>query len=32
MKTLTLTDLQYCALYESVRDAVDYIECDRVTF
>ncbi len=32
MKTLTLTDLQYGALYDIVRDAVDYIEGDLVTF
>ena len=32
MKTLTLTDLQFGALYDIVRDAVDYIEGDLVTF
>ena len=32
MKTLTLTDLQYGALYDIVRDAVDYIEGDLVTY
>ena len=32
MKTLTLTNLQYGALYDIVRDAVDYIEGDLVTF
>jgi len=32
MKTLCLTDLQYGALYDIVRDAVDYIEGDLVTF
>ena len=32
MKTLTLTDLQYGALYDIVRDAVDYIEDDLVTY
>ena len=32
MKTLTLTDLLYGALYDIVRDAVDYIEGDLVTF
>ena len=31
MKTLTLTDLQYGALYDIVRDAVDYIEGDLIT-
>ena len=32
MKTLTLTDLQYGALYDIVRDAVDYIEGDLITY
>ena len=32
MKTLTLTDLQYGALYDIVRDEVDYIEDDLVTY
>ena len=32
MKTLTLTDLQYGALYDIVSDAVDYIEGDLVTY
>ena len=32
MKTLTLTDLQYGALYDIVRASVDYIEGDLVTF
>ena len=31
MKTLTLTDLQYGALYDIVSDAVDYIEGDLIT-
>ena len=31
MKTLTLTDLQFGALYDIVRDAVDYIEGDLIT-
>ena len=32
MKTLTLTDKQYGALYDIVRDAVDYIEGDLITY
>jgi len=31
MKTLTLTDLQFGALYDIVSDAVDYIEGDLIT-
>ena len=31
MKTLTLTDLQFGALYDIVKDAVDYIEGDLIT-
>ena len=31
MKTLTLTNNQFGALYDIVRDAVDYIEGDLIT-
>ena len=31
MKTLTLTNDQFGALYDIVRDAVDYIEGDLIT-
>ena len=31
MKTITLTDNQFGALYDIVRDAVDYIEGDLIT-
>ena len=31
MKTITLTNNQFGALYDIVRDAVDYIEGDLIT-
>ena len=31
MKTLTLTDNQFEALYDMVKDTVDYIEGDLIT-
>ena len=31
MKTLSLTDNQFGALYDIVKDAVDYIEGDLIT-